>query len=123
MTEVHASLLDAAEKRLELGTFSDVTSYNEFRDRASASTTAGATAEREGATYPVSPFLLLPWHDDAVAEAQVKTDTSFTIRCYPVQLNKSEHFQGMLPANVPKGSLCFFSGRPATHLALFARAY
>ena len=57
-------------------------------------------------------FFLAPWHDDAEAEAKIKTDTKATIRCFP--LDQQHH------AN---GRHCFYSGRPATHMALFARAF
>ncbi|MSQ03047.1 MAG: proline--tRNA ligase [Myxococcales bacterium] len=55
-------------------------------------------------------FFLANWCDDAAAEATIKEETRATIRCYP------------LDQQTPDGP-CFYSGRPATHLALFARAY
>jgi prolyl-tRNA synthetase len=57
-------------------------------------------------------FFLVPWHDDAAAEAKIKEETRATIRCYPVH--------GQAEA---EGRTCFYSGRAATHMALFARAY
>jgi prolyl-tRNA synthetase len=57
-------------------------------------------------------FFLVPWHDDAVAEGKIKEETRATIRCYPID--------GQAEA---AGRTCFYSGRPATHMAIFARAY
>ena len=57
-------------------------------------------------------MFLVPWHDDAVAEATIKTETKATIRCYPLdQQHRAE------------GATCFYSGKEATHMALFARAF
>jgi prolyl-tRNA synthetase len=55
-------------------------------------------------------FFLVNWCDDAANEARIKEETRATIRCYP------------LDGQAPTGP-CFFSGRPATHVAVFARAY
>ncbi len=55
-------------------------------------------------------FFLANWCDDAANEATIKEETRATIRCYP------------LDGQTPDGP-CFYSGRPATHVALFARAY
>ena len=57
-------------------------------------------------------FFLVPWHDDAQAEAKIKEETRATIRCFPLEGQEEA-----------KGKLCFYSGRPATHMAIFARAY
>ena len=57
-------------------------------------------------------FFLVPWHDDPVAEAAIKDECRATIRCFPVD--------GQAEA---QGQTCFYSGRPATHMAIFARAY
>lgn len=54
----------------------------------------------------------MPWKDDAANEARIKEETRATLRCYP--------FAEQARA---EGRKCFFSGEPATHMALFARAY
>ncbi|RME22052.1 MAG: proline--tRNA ligase [Deltaproteobacteria bacterium] len=54
----------------------------------------------------------VPWHDDAEAEAAIKADCKATIRCYPLEGQEDA-----------AGRTCFYSGRPATHMAIFARAY
>jgi prolyl-tRNA synthetase len=57
-------------------------------------------------------FYRVPWCDDATEEAAVKEETRATIRCYPLD--------GQAQA---AGKVCFKTGRPATHIAIFARAY
>jgi prolyl-tRNA synthetase len=57
-------------------------------------------------------FFLAPWRCDAANERAVKEETKATLRCYPLEL------QGEAT-----GRLCFYSGEPATHMAIFARAY
>ena len=57
-------------------------------------------------------WYLVPWRDDAEAEAAIKAETKATIRCYP--LDAQDQIDGRR---------CFYSGEPATHMALFARAY
>jgi prolyl-tRNA synthetase len=84
-----------------------------------------AIARRDSHTYTVnsyeemkakmeeSPgFFLVPWHDDVETERQIKDDCKATIRCFPLDA------QGSL-----EGKTCFYSDRPATHMAIFARAY
>ena len=66
---------------------------------------------RGGGEGCVKAFLL-PWADDAAAEARVKADTRYTLRCFPHEA------QGEA-----EGQQCSFSGKRATHMALFARAY
>ena len=57
-------------------------------------------------------FFLVPWHDDAEKEREIKDDCKATIRCFP--LDSQDQIEG---------KVCFYSGRPATHMAIFARAY
>jgi prolyl-tRNA synthetase len=57
-------------------------------------------------------FFLVAWHDDAVTEREIKDDCKATIRCFP--LDAQDNLEG---------KTCFYSGRPATHMAIFARAY
>ncbi len=57
-------------------------------------------------------FIEVFWHDDAVAEAKIKEETRATVRCFP-----------LAGQSAAVGQICFYSGRPATHVALFARAY
>ncbi len=57
-------------------------------------------------------FIQVYWCDDAANEATIKEETRATIRCYPLEGQEQA-----------VGKTCFYSGRPATHVALFARAY
>lgn len=107
-------------------------SYADFKKLATpAPSDGGEESMSPIGSNGVSPFILAPWHDDAAAEAQIKKETSFTIRCFPVQVGPADAEGGVeastpssfAPLAVPSGSACFFSGRPATHMALFARAY
>jgi prolyl-tRNA synthetase len=66
------------------------------------------------ASAPHLGFFLAPWRADDAAEAAVKELTRATIRCYPLD----EAVQAEA-----RGQKCFFSGEPATHMALFARAF
>ena len=97
---MQSGLLAAAEERMAAKTF-EPSSYEEM-----ASLLEGS----DGGSAP--GFFLVPWHDDAEAEDKVKKETKATIRCYPLdQQHRVE------------GQTCFMTGRPATHMALFARAF
>ncbi len=84
-----------------------------------------AIARREANTHTVSDyaamkaqmaiapgFFLVPWHDDPVTEREIKDDCKATVRCFPLDAQDQA-----------EGQACFYSGRPATHMAIFARAY
>ena len=53
-------------------------------------------------------FYLVPWHDDADKEREIKDDCKATIRCFPLDAQDDL-----------EGKTCFYSGRPATHMAIF----
>jgi len=96
---MQAALLDTARARIAAATF-ELSSYGEMAARLNSD---------EPST---SGFFLVPWADDAANEATIKEETKATLRCYPfAEQHRAE------------GKACFFSGRPATHMALFARAY
>ena len=57
-------------------------------------------------------FFVAPWADSAENEAKIKEDCKATIRCYPTDIQHQA-----------EGQSCFYSGNPATHMAIFARAY
>jgi prolyl-tRNA synthetase len=59
-------------------------------------------------------FYLVPWTCNEKREKEIQEDSKATIRCYPLDLNQ---------ANMADGKTCFYSGEPATHMALFARAF
>ena len=74
----------------------ELSDYGAFKDALSA----------QGGWY------LVPWCDDAEAENQIKSETKATIRCFPIGRQDEA-----------AGQNCFYSGKPATHMALFSRAY
>ena len=55
-------------------------------------------------------FFLVPWHDDAETEEQIKKETKATIRCLP------------LDGDTTPGT-CIRTGNPSVRRVLFARAY
>ena len=119
LTDMHAALLSAAQQRLAQKTFK-LTSYEEMKKMilsAKAENTsedASGTASDEKASS--AGFYLVPWKCDAKNEETIKDDCKATIRCYPFELNG--------PGKSPEpGVKCFFSGEPATHWAIFARAF
>jgi prolyl-tRNA synthetase len=57
-------------------------------------------------------FAVVPWDGDPATEAQVKTDTKATIRVLPFG-NEEE----------AAGKRCIVSGKPAKHIAVFAKSY
>ena len=81
-----------------------------FRDQNTHEVSDYATFKEQQAEQ--GGWYLVPWCDDAEAEAVIKEETRATIRCYPID------GQGGV-----QGKTCFFSGKPATHMAIFARAY
>jgi len=95
LADIQASLLSRAKQVREERTHY-TESYDEFKTLM-----AGA---RPG-------FVYAPWCDDAAIEAQVKAETQATIRNYPFVAPSAE------------GKMCFVTGRPATVMACFAKAY
>ncbi len=57
-------------------------------------------------------WYLVPWHADGASEDKIKAETKATLRCFPLDRQDEA-----------AGRNCFYSGRPATHMAIFARAY
>lgn len=94
---IQDDLYSAATERLESRTFR-VESYETM-------TSALERGEDLG-------FFLAPWKDDAQNEQHIKEDCKATLRCYPSDLQHE-----------CTGKKCFYSGKPATHMAIFARAY
>jgi prolyl-tRNA synthetase len=95
LTAIQDDLLQAAKDRQAAHTHR-VDSYAAMKEQL---------AENPG-------FFLVPWHDDAVTEREIKDDCKASIRCYPMDSQDEVD-----------GKICFYSGRPATHMAIFARAY
>jgi prolyl-tRNA synthetase len=92
---IQAELLQAALTFREENTH-EVSDYPTFRQQF----------EEQGGWY------LVPWCDNADNEAAIKEETKATIRCFPLDAQ-----DGI------EGRTCFYSGEPATHMAIFAKAY
>lgn len=102
-----AGLVDAVQARLvEL----HAELYQRALERREANSFRISSYEELRARVDQGGFFLVNWHDDAEAEARIKEETRATIRCFP------------LDAGPPTGP-CFYSGRPANRVAIFARAY
>jgi len=95
LDSIQQGLLDAALKRREENTHR-IDTYEELKSLLD--------------TQP--GFFLVPWRDDADAEKAIKEDCKATIRCFPLDAQADLN-----------GQKCFYSGEPATHMAIFARAY
>ena len=104
LDEMQQGLLDAATERLENGINTGAT-YEEMRD---------ALKNDEAGVYPGVGLYLVPWKCDEENEDKIKEECKGTIRCYPLDKNE----EGMV-----EGKTCFYSGEPATHMALFGRAF
>ncbi len=92
---IQSELLETARAFREQNTH-EVDSYDAFKAQLT---------ERGG-------WYLVPWADNADNEAAIKAETKATIRCYP--LDAQDNLEGRV---------CFYSGAPATHMAIFSRAY
>jgi len=95
LDSIQAQLLETARAFRDERTF-EVDDYESFKNDLS----------NQGGWY------IVPWCDDAEAENTIKAETKATIRCFPSSRQEEV-----------AGKSCFFSGKPATHMALFSRAY
>lgn len=118
LDDIQTDMYDTACMRLERGT-RRVESYEVMRDALARN------GEQPGIVVPdisaqdhdqqeeqQAGFFLVPWKCDADNERTIREETKATLRCYP--LDGQEEAQG---------KTCFYSGEPATHMAIFARAY
>jgi prolyl-tRNA synthetase len=122
LDSIHKYLLQDARSRLAASTRL-VSSYGEMKamllsadiERARTDTLKTA-ADHQSSGKECSPngFFLAPWHCNAENEAAIKAECKATIRCYPLEHNR---------APPEPGVKCFYSGKQATHMALFARAF
>lgn len=104
LEEMQADLYAAAKKRLDDGISTDVP-YEEMK---------AALEQDEASSFPGKGLFLVPWKCDARNENFIKEECKATIRCYPKYANEE---------GLHKGKNCFYCGEPATHMALFGRAF
>ena len=93
-TEIHEEMYTTAAERLKERTYR-VGSYDEMVSKLG-----------DGG------FFLVPWKADKDNGDKIKADCRATIRCYPTE------YQDELA-----DQKCFYSGEPAPHMAIFAKAY
>lgn len=106
LVEIQDQLYQAAKQRLEDGITIDTENkitYQNLKD---------ALQNDEASSFPGSGLYLLPWNCNTENEEAIQSDCKATIRCYPTD---QQH--------LAKGKTCFYSGKPATHMALFGRAF
>ncbi|KAJ8908103.1 hypothetical protein NDN08_008198 [Rhodosorus marinus] len=96
MDKIQQEMYSTAKRRLDDWT-KPVSSYEEMK----AALDSGETG-----------FFVAPWKEDDDNEDKIKEDCKATIRCYPMDSQAEA-----------EDKLCFYSGEPATHMAIFARAY
>eukprot|EP00871_Galdieria_phlegrea_P001190 jgi/Galph1/2071/GphlegSOOS_G742.1 len=99
LLNVQQLLFKQAKERLASCTFTNIT-YEEMKRRLNS---------RDIGEHG---FFLVPWKCDAKNEEKIKSETKATIRCYPFDCQ-----------HLASNAKCFFSGEPATHMAIFSRAY
>ncbi|MED5434194.1 MAG: proline--tRNA ligase [Candidatus Neomarinimicrobiota bacterium] len=93
LNQIQQALFSQALKFRDDNTYS-VTSYDEFKDLIKKN----------------SGFIKCGWDGDAKTEQAIKDETKATIRVIPIN-------------EYPKDLLCIYSGKPAKHEVIFAKAY
>jgi len=93
LQEIQTSLFQQAKVFQEDNTH-QVTSFKEFRN----------------ITESVGGFIRCGWDGDSKTESAIQEETKATIRCIPFDEN-------------PAGLSCIYSGKPAKHEVIFAKAY
>lgn len=101
---IQEEMLAVARDRL-VARIRRVGSYGELKDALAGESSGGVGDDDVG-------FFLVPWKCDAANEKAIKEETKATLRCYPLDCQDEV-----------EGKMCFYSGEPATHMAIFARAY
>lgn len=104
LRKIQQQLYDNAVERLKTGITTGAT-YEEMRD---------ALVGDEAGDFDGAGLYLVPWKCDAENEDKIKEECKATIRCYPLEHNT---------VGAADGKTCFYSGEPATHMALFGRAF
>lgn len=104
LDNMQQKLYDAASQRLQDGTNTGAT-YQEMKE---------ALEGDEASDFNGSGLYLVPWKCDEENEEKIKEECKATIRCYPLDHNDD---------GAVEGKTCFYSGEPATHMALFGRAF
>jgi prolyl-tRNA synthetase len=104
LDDMQQRLYDAAYQRLQKGINTGAT-YQEMKE---------ALEGDEAGEFYGAGLYLVPWKCNAENEEKIKEECKATIRCYPFEHNGE---------GAVDGKTCFYSGEPATHMALFGRAF
>ncbi|KAL7561001.1 hypothetical protein ACA910_006405 [Epithemia clementina (nom. ined.)] len=110
LADMQQALYDEAAGRLQMG----ICRYDDDKDAISYDEFKAALQNDVASKYPGQGLFLVPWKCNAENEAQIKEECQATLRCYPLAENNP---------NAIEGKRCFYSGEPATHMALFGRAF
>ena len=110
LNRMYQALYEQADARLQQG----IRRYDE-NSMISYSDFTALLQDDVASQYPGEGLFLVPWMCNAENEAQVKQDCQATLRCYPLDENENQE--------AIQGKRCFYSGEPATHMALFGRAF
>lgn len=97
LVEIQTNLFQKA-KKFQIDNTQTVSSFEEFQNLFVGDGGSG--------------FIAVPWAGNAADEKKIKELTKATIRCLP--FNNEEE---------AAGKTCFYTGKPAKHIAVFARAY
>lgn len=130
LDDIQTEMFNVAKHRLNTNTYS-VNTYEEMKEKLSkinskskpiknkeeniedeAQTEFDNALVSNGMNNP--GFFLVPWHADDANEEKIKEEVKLTIRCYPFEYNKQPPAEGVK---------CFYSGKQATHMAIFARNF
>jgi prolyl-tRNA synthetase len=116
LAEEQAKMYDAALQRQNslIERISDYRMMLEAAEGAADLTTDSSASPGSRSRGEISRLYLAPWRESAENEAAVKQACKMTIRCYPNACNLEPPAEGVK---------CFYSGKQATHYALFGRAF
>jgi prolyl-tRNA synthetase len=112
LKSIQQEMFSQAKKRNSERLYQQISSYEEMKK-----------AMEETSSSPLG-FYLVPWKDNTVNEEFIKKDCKATIRCFPFEeQNNDKNNNNNLTLSSLDGKNCFYSGEPATHWAIFARAF
>jgi prolyl-tRNA synthetase len=112
LKSIQQEMFSQAKKRNNERLYQQISSYEEMKK-----------AMEETSSSPLG-FYLVPWKDNTANEEFIKKDCKATIRCFPFEDQNNNQTNNInLTLSSLDGKKCFYSGEPATHWAIFARAF
>lgn len=103
-----SAIVEEIEKHLNLVQESMFQRAREFQDRHTRA--VGSFDEFKAIMESEGGFIRCGWDGDSRTEAAIQDDTKATIRCIPFD-------------EQPEGLSCIYTGKPAQHEVIFAKAY